>query len=86
MYIHIHIRMVTATAAIACAFLTPGVRSRGAAGEDSDERVRKVFRAEFQLHTWLPYSTLSAHSVKWVFPFQGCKLSPKQPQIYFRGG
>ena len=34
----------------------------------------------------LPYSTLSANSVKQVFPFRACKNNPKQPLIYFRGG
>ena len=34
----------------------------------------------------LPYSTLSANSVKQVFPFRACKNSPKQPPTYFRGG
>ena len=27
--------------------------------------------------TLLPYFTLSADSVKWMFPFQVCKISPK---------
>ena len=38
------------------------------------------------VYTWLPYSTLLANSVKWLFPFQVYKISPKQPQTYFRGG
>ena len=32
----------------------------------------------------MPYSTLLAYYVKYIFPFQACKNSPKQPQIYFR--
>ena len=34
----------------------------------------------------LPYSALSAYSVKQLFPFRACKASQKQPPIYFRGG
>ena len=34
----------------------------------------------------LPYSTLSANSVKYIFPFRACNNSQKQPPIYFRGG
>ena len=34
----------------------------------------------------LSYSALSAYSVKQMFPFRVCKITPKQPQIYFRGG
>ena len=36
--------------------------------------------------SYLPYSALSADSVKYIFPFLACKSSPTQPQIYFRGG
>ena len=36
--------------------------------------------------TWLPYSALSAYSVKQVSPFRAFKNSPEEPRIYFRGG
>ena len=34
----------------------------------------------------LPYSTLAANSVKSMFPFQVCKISPKQPPNLFQRG
>ena len=37
-------------------------------------------------NTQLPYSTLSANSVKQTCPFRACKSNQKQPPIYFRGG
>ena len=36
--------------------------------------------------TYLPYSNLSANSVKLFLPFHACKNSPKQPQILFQKG